>query len=133
MEFQPGASDHYSFASLNGVTVSGVTAKTCGNAVANPFEPAAVVSGQYDFFFTNGMQYRNKSVNGAPFKGDGTAQSDFITAYAAAAQDPATEVSVPGVLLDPAVVGGPGGFPYDDCITKGTRNGNSTQEIQMQF
>src|SRR5581483_8028705 len=120
MEFQPGATDHYQFASLNGVSVSGITTKTCGNAVANPFEPANVVSGAYDFFFTNGMQYRIKSINGAPFKGDGTVQSDFITAYAAAAQDAATEVSVPGVLLDPAVVGGPSGNPFDACITKGT-------------
>ena len=134
MEFQPVAgTDHYQFASLDGVTVSGTTTKTCGNAVANPFEPANVVSGAYDFFFTNGIQFRTKSLNGAPFQGDGTAQSAFITAYVAAAQDPATEVSVPGVLLDPAVVGGPSGAAYDACITKGTRNGNSTQEVQLQF
>jgi PBP superfamily domain len=133
MEFQPAGTDHYQFAALNGVTVAGVTTKTCGNAVANPFEPALVVSGAYDFFFTNGMQYRIKSINGAPFKGDHTAQSDAITAFAAAATDPATEVSVPGVLLDPAVVGGPSGNAFDPCITKGTRNGNSTQEVQLQF
>jgi hypothetical protein len=137
MEFQPSpppaGTDHYTFASLNGVAVAGSTAKTCGNAVANPFEPANVVSGAYDFFFTNGMQYRTVSINGGGYKGDGTAQSDFITRYALVAADPATEVSVPGVLLDPAVVGGPSGAAYDDCITKGTRNGNSTQEVQLQF
>jgi PBP superfamily domain len=133
MEFQPGASDSYKFASLNGVTVSGVTAKTCGNAVANLFEPANVVSGAYDLFFTNSLNYRSASVGGAPFHGDGTVNSDFIDAFVAAATDPATEVSVPGVLLDPNVVGAPAGNPYDACITKGTHNGNSTQALQLLF
>jgi hypothetical protein len=133
MAFQPSAIDQYSFAALNGVAVSGVTTKTCGNAVANPFEPARVVSGAYDFFYAVSMQYRIKSINGAPFRGDGTAQSDAIVVLAAAAQDPATVVSGPGVLLDPAVVGGPSGAAYDPCITKGTRQGNSTQPLQLQF
>ncbi len=133
MEFQPSATDHYSFASLNGVTVSGVTAKTCGNAVANPFEPANVVSGAYDLFYTNSLNVRTKSVKGQPFLGDGSVSSAFITAFTAAATDPATEVSVPGVLLDPNVVGGPSGNPFDSCITKGSHNGNSTQALQLLF
>jgi hypothetical protein len=133
LEFQPGGSDHYSFASLDGVAVNGVTAKTCGNAVANAFEPANVVSGAYPLFYTNSLNVRTKSVNGAPFKGDGTVNSDFITAFTAAATDPATEVSVPGVLLDPNVVGGPSGAPFDACITRGTHNGNSTGPLQLLF
>ncbi len=133
LEFQPAATDHFSFASLNGVVVDGVTAKTCGNAVANAFEPAKVVSGAYDLFFTNSLNVRTKSVKGAPFKGDNTVNSDFITAFTTVATDPATEVSVPGVLLDPNVVGGPAGNPYDACITKGTHNGNSTQALQLLF
>jgi hypothetical protein len=133
LEFQPAATDKYVFAGLNGVKIDGVTAKTCGNAVANAFEPANVVSGAYDLFFTNSLNVRVKAVKGAPFKGDGTVFSDFITAFTTAATDPATEVSVPGVLLDPNVVGAPGGFAYDACITRGTHNGNSTQALQLLF
>jgi hypothetical protein len=91
------------------------------------------VSGAYDLFFTNSLNVRTKSVKGAPFLGDGSVFSDFITAFTAAATDPATEVSVPGVLLDPNVVGAPAGNPYDPCITKGTHNGNSTQALQLLF
>ena len=127
MEFQPGASDHYSFASLNGVAVAGVTTKTCGNAVANPFEPANVTNGSYDLFFTNSLQFRN-----ADHTGTGTNKT-FIDAFLAVATDPATEVSVPGVMLDPLVVGAPAGSAFDDCITKGTHNGNSQAPLQLQF
>jgi hypothetical protein len=133
LEFQPAATDHYTFAKLNGVAVNGVTAKTCGNSVANAFEPANVVSGAYDLFFTNSLNVRTKSIKGAPFLGDGSVFSAFITAFTTVATDPVTEVSVPGVLLDPNVVGGPSGAPYDDCITKGTHNGNSTQALQLLF
>jgi len=91
------------------------------------------VSGAYDFFYSVSMQYRIRSINGAPFKGDGTAQSDAITVLAAIAQDPPTVVAGPGVVLDPASVGGPAGFAYDPCITKGTRQGNSTRPLQLQF
>lgn len=133
LEFQAAAADKYSFASLNGVKIDGTTAKTCGNAVANAFEPANVVSGAYDLFFTNSLNVRTKAVKGQPFKGDGTVFSDFITAFTAAATDPATEVSVPGVLLDPNVVGAPAGAAYDACITRGSHNGNSTQALQLLF
>jgi ABC-type phosphate transport system substrate-binding protein len=127
LEFQPGSSDHFSFASLDGVVVNGVTAKTCGNAVANAFEPANVVSGAYPLFYTNSLQFRN-----ADHTGTGTNKT-FIDAFLVVATDPATEVSVPGVLLDPLVVGAPAGNPYDDCITKGTHNGNSQAPLQLQF
>ena len=127
LEFQPGASDHYSFASLNGTAVQGTTSKNCGNAVANAFDPDNVTSGAYDLFFTNSLQFRN-----ADHTGTGTNKT-FIDAFLAVATDPATEVSVPGVMLDPLVVGGPSGAPYDDCITKGTHNGNSQAPLQLQF
>lgn len=127
LEFQPAGTDKYTFASLNGITVEAATAKNCGNAVANAFNPDNVVSGAYDLFFTNSLQYRN-----ADHVGTGVNKT-FIDAFVVVATDPATEVSVPGVLLDPNVVGGPGGSAFDDCITKGTHNGNSTQALQLQF
>jgi len=127
LEFQPGASDHYTFASLNGVAVQGTTAKNCGNAVANAFDPDNVTSGAYDLFFTNSLQFRN-----ADHTGTGTNKT-FIDAFLVVATDPATEVSVPGVMLDPLVVGAPAGNPYDDCITKGSHNGNSQGPLQLQF
>lgn len=127
LEFQPGASDHYSFAALNGVAVQGTTAKNCGNAVANAFDPDPVASGAYDLFFTNSVQFRN-----ADHTGTGTNKT-FIDAFLVVATDPATEVSVPGVMLDPLVVGAPAGNPYDDCITKGSHNGNSQGPLQLQF
>jgi hypothetical protein len=127
LEFQPAGTDHYTFASLNGVAVQGTTTKTCGNAVANAFDPVNVTSGAYDLFFTNSLQFRN-----ADHTGTGTNKT-FIDAFLAVATDPATEVSVPGVMLDPLVVGGPSGAPFDDCITKGTHNGNSQAPLQLQF
>ncbi len=133
MSNQPGASDHYTYASLNSVDIQGITAVTCGNAVANPFEPAQVVSGAYDFYFSNTLNFRIANVGGQPFEGDGSVSSDFIDAYNAVASDPATEVSVPGQLLDPDVAGTPAGNPWDSCITKGTRHQNSTAPVQLTF
>ena len=133
LEFQPGGSDSYVFASLNGVHVDGSTTKTCGNATAYIFEPGNVVSGAYPLFFTNSLQYRVKSLNSAPYAGDGSVFSDFITAWSDVAADPATEVSVSGVLLDPVVTGAPSGNPWDACITKGTHNLQSTSPLQLQF
>ena len=129
----PLFSDHYQFAALNGVSVSLTTMTTCGNVLEKWFEPANVVSGAYDLFFANSLQFRIKAVKGAPFMGDGTAQSAFIVAMFNASLDPRTQVSLPGALLDPFDVGGFAGENYDRCITKGTRNGNSTQPLQLWF
>ncbi|HUI61659.1 MAG TPA: hypothetical protein VLX90_15635 [Steroidobacteraceae bacterium] len=133
LEFQPGASDGYTFGNLNGVDIQGTTAETCGNAVANPFEPANVVSGAHDLFFTNSLQFRTASVKGAPFEGDSSVDSDFMDMFSGIAADPATEVSVPGVLLDPDVAGTPSGQPYANCITRGTHHQNSTSPLQFVF
>ncbi len=134
LEFQPASgTDSYVFGHLNGVVVDGVSSRTCGNAVATLFEPANVVSGAHDLFFTNSLNYRTASVGGAPFFGDGSVSSDFITAFSVTASDPATEVSVPGVMLDPVVVGAPAGSPWDACITKGTHNLTSTAPLQLQY
>ncbi len=133
MEFQPGAGDSYTFGNVNGVDIQGVTAVTCGNAVANLFEPANVVAGKHDLFFTNSLQYRTVSIGGQPFEGDGSASSDLMDAYTIVASDPATEVSVPGVLLDPDVTGTPAGNPWDSCITRGTHHLNSTAPLQLVF
>ncbi|MBV8784997.1 MAG: hypothetical protein JOZ67_12480 [Gammaproteobacteria bacterium] len=135
MEFQPGSSDHYSFAALNGYVIDGVTTKTCGNAQADAFEPARVVNGDHALFFTNSLQVRNKIINGnSRFDGSSTGNSgDFINAFRTAAANPVLDVSVPGVLLDPGVSGPPSGNPYDACITKGTHNGDSTLPLQLGF
>jgi len=133
LEFQPTGTDSFSFAALNGVVIDGTTTKTCGNAFANAFEPARVVEGEHSLYFTNSLNLRVKNVGGAHFQGDASVNSDFMTAFSTIAADPATEVSVPGVLLDPAIVGGPGGNPFDACITKGTRFGDSTEPLQQQF
>jgi ABC-type phosphate transport system substrate-binding protein len=133
LEFQPAATDSYVFGNINGVAINGITSVTCGNAVPNAFEPANVVSGAHDLFFTNSFQYRTASVNGASFEGDGSAASDFMDAFLIVASDPATEVSVPGLLLDPDVSGAPSGNPWDACITRGTRHQNSTAPLQFQF
>jgi len=101
--------------------------------VANAFEPANVVSGAHDLFFTNSFQYRTASVGGAHFEGDGSANSDFMDSFLIVASDPATEVSVPGVLLDPDVAGTPSGSPWDACITRGTRHQNSSAPLQLAF
>ncbi len=134
LEFQPAGTDGYQFGNVNGVDISGTTAVTCGNAVANPFEPANVVSGAHDLAFTNSVQFRTANVGGQPFNGDGSASSDFMDAFIAAASDPKTEVSVPGVLLDPDVAGTPPtGGTYDACIMRGTRHQNSTAPLQLVF
>ena len=133
LEFQPAGTDGYSFGNVNGVDISGTTAVTCGNATANPFEPANVVSGAHDLAFTNSVQVRTANVGGQPFNGDGSASSDFMDAFLAAASNPATQVSVPGVLLDPDVAGTPSGNPYDSCIMRGTRHQNSTAPLQFVF
>ncbi len=134
LEFQPvSGTDNYTFANLDGVDIQGITSKTCGNAFANAFEPASVVNGDHKLYFTNSLNIRKKSVGGAPYQGDGSVNSTFMTAFATAAANPVLEVSVPGVLLDPAVVGPPSGNPYDDCITKGTHNGDSTLPLINQF
>jgi hypothetical protein len=134
LEFQPvSGTDTYTFANLDGVDIQGVTAKTCGNATANAFEPARVVEGDHRLFFTNSLNVRVKNVAGAHFLGDGSVNATFMSAFSTAAASPTLQVSVPGVLLDPNVVGGPGGFPYDACITKGTHFGDSTQPLQLQF
>src|SRR6185312_989340 len=91
----PTASDHYQFAGLNGVSFSNVTQKRCG-VVANSFDPTNAVSGAYDLFFTGALISRAKSINGQPFRGDGTAYSDFISVFEGAVRDPETIVSVPG-------------------------------------
>lgn len=133
LEFQPTAADSFVFAALDGVVIDGVTAKTCGNAFANPFEPARVVNGDHKLYYTNSLNLRVKNVGGAHFSGDGSVNSSFMGAFASAAALPALEVSVPGVLLDPAVVGPPSGNPYDACITKGTHAGDSTAPLINQF
>ncbi len=134
LEFQPVAgTDTYSFAALNGVAIAGTTTKTCGNAFANAFEPARVTNGEHQLFFTNSLNLRIKSVGGAHFKGDGSTNSDFMTAFSVAAANPVLEVSVPGVMLDPDVSGTPAGNPYDACITSGTHHGDSTEPLQLQF
>lgn len=133
LEFQPGTGDAYGFAALDGVVIDGTTAKTCGNAIADAFEPARVVNGDHRLYFTNSLNIRIKSVGGAHFLGDGSTNSDFMTAFKTAAANPVTQVSVPGVLLDPAIVGAPAGHAYDPCITKGTHNGDSTLPLQNQF
>jgi len=133
LEFQPAATDSYTFGNVNGVDIQGTTSVTCGNAVANAFEPANVVSGAHDLFFTNSFQYRVASVGGQPFFGDNSAASDFMGSFLIVASDPATEVSVPGVLLDPDVAGTPSGNPWDPCITRGTRHQNSTAPLQLAF
>jgi len=133
LEFQPVATDAFTFANLDGVDIQGTTTKTCGNAFANAFEPARVVNGDHKLYYTNSLNIRSKNVAGAHFQGDGSVNSAFMGAFSTAAANPVLEVSVPGVLLDPAVVGGPGGFPYDDCITKGTHNGDSTGPLVNQF
>ena len=133
LELQPGTSDGYTFAALDGVRITGTTTKTCGNAAPYAFEPANAVSGAYPLFYTGSLQYRIKSLNGANYSGDGTVYSDFIGAFAAVATDPATQVSVAGGLLDPVIVGAPAGNPWDACITKGTHNLQSTSPLQLQF
>lgn len=134
LEFQPvSGTDSYSFLDLNGVDISGISSKTCGNAFNNIFEPARVVEGDHALFFTNSLNLRIASVNGAHFNGDGSVNSDFMDAFVRAASTPAVEVSVPGVLLDPALVGAPAGNPWDPCITKGTHGLDSTQPLQLQF
>ncbi|HUL19422.1 MAG TPA: hypothetical protein VLV29_09170, partial [Steroidobacteraceae bacterium] len=103
LEFQPGAGDTYGFAALNGAVIDGTTTKTCGNAIADAFEPARVVNGEHRLYYTNSLNIRIKSVGGAPFLGDGSTASDFMTAFKTAASNPVLQVSVPGVLLDPSV------------------------------
>ncbi len=130
----PGTSDHYVFASLNSVLVSGSTTKTCGNSSAYAFEPANVQSGAYDLFYTDSLQYRKASVNGAPYKGDGTFYTNFITDFVALASNPVTQVSVSGVMLDPLVIGaGPGSQAYAACVAQGTHNKNSTAPLQLIY
>ncbi len=129
----PGSSDHFVFASLNGVAVSGSTTKTCGNSSAYAFEPANLQSGAYDLFYTDSLQYRKASVNGAPYKGDGTYYTNFITDFVALASNPVTEVSVSGVMLDPVVAGAPASQAYAACIAFGTHNKNSTAPLQLLY
>jgi hypothetical protein len=134
LEFQPvSGTNTYSFANLNGVDISGTTTKTCGNTFANAFQPDRVVQGDHALFYTNSLNLRSASVAGKPFNGDGSVNSDFMDAFTTAASDPVLEVSVPGTLLDPILVGAPAGNPYDECITKGTHNLDSTQPLQLKF
>ena len=104
------------------------------------------MNGEHKLFYTNSLNTRIVSLPGRlpngtlisptvnePFLGDGTIHSDFINAFSTAASNPVVEVSVPGVLLDPDVVGPPSGQPYDACITSGTHHTDSTEPLQLQF
>lgn len=131
----PGGTDNWSFVSIDGVS-AGVTS----------FDKTHVVDGTYDYFFTASIQTRKPNATniaaftanatatggGSHYVGDGTAISDLILAFKAQAQNPAVTTTIPGTLLDPNIVN-PGTTAYDAYITRGTRNGNSTAPVQLQF
>jgi ABC-type phosphate transport system substrate-binding protein len=135
LAYQPvSGTDTYTFASLNGIHVDGSTTKTCGNATAYSFEPANVQSGAYDLFYTDSIQYRKISLNGAPYHDGSSANSKFIDDFLSESSNPVNQVSVSGIMVDPVIAGaGPGSQAYAACIAKGTHNKNSTAPLQLIY
>ena len=104
LEYQPGASDHYQFVSINGA------APTQANAV----------NGTYDFFFTNSIQYRTATPAGPTL--------DLINAFIGGSTNPAVVLSTPGTALDPTLNSD---STYAAQTTLGTRFGNSCAPLQL--
>ncbi|MCW5623137.1 MAG: hypothetical protein KIT73_00255 [Burkholderiales bacterium] len=104
------------------------------NAGSDTFDKVPVVNGAYDYFSTASFQSRNKVVNGKRYQQAGTSWGALTAALLAKLKDPAITTTVPGTLLDPTVVS-PGDFggAYDAFITRGTRFGNTTAPLQLQF
>jgi len=115
LESQPGATDGYKFLKIDGVE------PTLANAI----------SGAYDYFVGQSIQYRKVAVNGARAVIAGTTWGEAALGFVAAATDPAVVTKVNGVALDPAISGIGNG--YDEFTTKGTRSGNTCAPLQLQF
>ena len=104
VEYQPGSSDHYSFVSING------TAPTQANAV----------SGAYDYFVTQSIQYRTATPAGVKLS--------LINGFISAATNPSVVLSVAGTALDPTINSDP---TYAAQTTLGTRFGNTCAPLQL--
>jgi hypothetical protein len=124
LSYPPGSADTYQFATLNGAAAMGSI---------DVFTPALVQSGAYDLFYTALLLYRKASVGGAPYEGDGSAYSQFITDFAYLARQPVNQLATPGIMLDPIIGGSPFTQPYGQCIAKGTHNQNSTSPLQLVY
>jgi len=125
---QTGGVNHYSFVKLNGVgpdagtgsdNVNGTTATTYSN----------IVKGTYDFYYQNSYNQRTSFPSG-------TAAANFDAAVLAALQNSALAGAnaskalpnaVPGLLLDPSVLG----LPDVAGEVTGSRLGNSTSPLQL--
>jgi hypothetical protein len=134
LEFAPETTGGgYQFVKINGNDPFGRV--TC-NGTHTCATYANVINGNYDLFYTNGFNVRNKSVNGASFQGDGSAVQNFVTAMSTKLNDGAIPggvsgqfpAGVTGILLDP-LFPGPTTAPNSPCQTLGSRNGVSISPL----
>jgi hypothetical protein len=115
LDAQPGTTYQYKFLSIDGI------APTTANAV----------SGAYDYFVGQSIQYRKVAVNGARAGTAGTTWGDAAQGFIASATNPAIVTALAGVALDPAI--SPMGNGYDEKTTKGTRGGNTCAPLSLWY
>lgn len=123
LEFPPETTGGgYQFVKIDGVDPY-ARASCNGTHVCATY--ANELNGSYALFYTNSFNQRIKSVNGATWSGDGSANTNFVNAFRTALQSSSLPggvsgqfpAGVPGVLLDPSVTGA-----VAPCTTMGSHN-----------
>lgn len=124
-EFNPGVGENWKWLAIDGIDIGATT-----------FVKDNVVNGAYDYFVSQSIQYRNKTVNGVPAPSGNTAA--LINKIIAKSGDPAVIIGNPanptvkGILLDPTI-GDPTDPTYGAFVTKGTRFNNTCSPLQLAF